>query len=245
MVTEQERRFADYMTNVKKRYEGKWQRLIGQAIRKDMKPFIETVKVEGALIGLYRLDFMKFPNMIKALNDLWIAIYPVEAERMYRSLKKVKDGLGVPSEDWLEVLRTFLELNVNVRRSIDEIVKQLETLGLNTKRARLIARSESNSAVNAGHYQGAKSQGYLMRKKWIASLDRRTRGAEPQDKTDHYDLNDVEVGIDDFFIDQRSLANMLYPGDSSNGAGAGDIANCRCTVVFVPQRDSEGRLIKT
>lgn len=177
-------------------------------------------------------------------------------------------GLGVASEDWLNVLRLFLELNVNARRflnitdtqrklmlkiledglssdqSIEEIVKGLEGLGLNVRRARLIARSEANSAVNAGHYEGAKSQGYLMRKKWLASLDIRTRGAIREDKTDHYDLDGIEVGMDEFFVDQRSLANMLYPGDSANGAGAGDIANCRCTVIFVPQRDSEGRLIK-
>ena len=51
-------------------------------------------------------------------------------------------------------------------------------------------------------------------------MDGRTRDS-------HADLNGVEVGLDEAF-DSPTGARMMHPGDTSLGAGAEDVINCRC-----------------
>lgn len=96
-------------------------------------------------------------------------------------------------------------------------------------RAEIIARTETIEALNssklAAYAQMAEETGtgeHLAVKRWIAARDERTRAQ-------HAAMNGVEViGLGTpFTMPDGSV--MLHPCDSSLGAGAGQIINCRCT----------------
>ncbi|MCD9096193.1 phage minor head protein [Luteimonas fraxinea] len=94
-----------------------------------------------------------------------------------------------------------------------------------------IARTESMSAFNAARqesFRQAVESGGLrpehVRKGWGATGDDRTRHS-------HAELNGMEIGLEDLFV-ATTGARMLYPGDTEHGAGAEDVAGCRCTAMY-------------
>ena len=89
-----------------------------------------------------------------------------------------------------------------------------------------IARTETTRVQNAARAavgEEGKRLGFTMYKKWVATRDDRTREA-------HADMDRVELLVDEPFIVDGE--EMMYPGDISLGASAGNVCNCRCTVVY-------------
>jgi len=122
-------------------------------------------------------------------------------------------------------------------------VKLIQEAGLQLIRARLIARTEINRAVNFGHNIAVKDIGFVVKKKWVSARDVRTRGAVGDDKADHYHMRGQLVAYEEPFTDPVSQAKMMFPGDTDLGAQGKDVINCRCVVVHEPQRDADGNLI--
>lgn len=69
-----------------------------------------------------------------------------------------------------------------------------------------------------------KESGKTVYKRWVSQSDEKVRAA-------HLDANGQEVPIDEpFVVDGEEL---MYPGDTSLGASAGNVINCRCyTEIF-------------
>ena len=87
------------------------------------------------------------------------------------------------------------------------------------------ARTAFTGAQNAGRIEGmhqAQGLGIEIKKKWVATLDSRTRDA-------HADLDGQEQNVDDPF--ESDLGEIMYPGDHS--ADPANVYNCRCTLVNV------------
>ena len=98
-----------------------------------------------------------------------------------------------------------------------------------------IARTETTSASNFSAIKTAEQSNLVLDKVWISVQDNRTR-IKPYD---HLDMNNQKQELNKpFFVGGE---NIQYPGDSK--ASAGNVINCRCTIAFVPKRDSEGMLI--
>jgi hypothetical protein len=93
----------------------------------------------------------------------------------------------------------------------------------NLNRALLIARTEGVALAQQGQALAVKNLEIFVTKEWLTQRDGKVRDA-------HYALDGVEVNENENF----SVAgySMKYPGDSSNGAPASLICNCRCTVVY-------------
>lgn len=89
-------------------------------------------------------------------------------------------------------------------------------------RARFIAENEANSVWNDAEYEDALLTG-KTRKRWSAILDKRTRDT-------HRDVNGADIPISELFVVGDSL--MAYPRDDAHGAGAEEIVNCRCSVIY-------------
>jgi hypothetical protein len=122
---------------------------------------------------------------------------------------------------------------------VDDIIKQLEGSEISRMRARLITRTETVTAANMGAMFAAKDSGLLLNKEWLAAMDSRTRH-------DHSRVNGQTVPIDKPF--DVGGYDMQQPGDrgGKNGAlpvPAKEVVNCRCTTLFIPLRDRQGRLI--
>lgn len=92
------------------------------------------------------------------------------------------------------------------------------------------AATAMTSAQNAGRMETmerAKGMGIKVRKKWIATLDARTRDS-------HAELDGQVVDVDEPFITHNrdgSLAEIMFPGDPQ--ADGEQVWNCRCTLGYV------------
>ena len=110
----------------------------------------------------------------------------------------------------------------------DDLVANLCTT--NENRMRTFARTAMTGAQNAGRQkqmEDAEELGIKVKKKWVATLDSRTRDA-------HQDLDGQEVDIDEpFTVDtEDGRIEIDYPGDPACSE-PGMIYNCRCTMIQV------------
>ena len=123
-------------------------------------------------------------------------------------------------------------------KSIPEIAGDLErVVGMNENSAVRNARTAVTSAQNAGRqasYEHAAAMGISVRKRWVATLDRRTRDS-------HRHMDGKEVPYDEPFITDLGSV-MMYPGDRNGKPG--DVYNCRCTMRTVekPGIEAEPRM---
>jgi uncharacterized protein with gpF-like domain len=139
-------------------------------------------------------------------------------------------------------IKRFLENGVKEGKTMSQIISDLETAGITNYRAELIARTELARAMNAGSMVGAISTGLKTNKIWISTLDNRTRRIPPS-KYDHWDMNGVEVPIDEYFsvYSEEGTDMMQYPGDPM--AQPGNTCNCRCTIGYKTLKDANGNYI--
>jgi len=97
----------------------------------------------------------------------------------------------------------------------------------NLGRAMNIARTEGSALANWGMNESAKQTGLILEKEWITRRDGLVREA-------HLYMEGVRVGQNEDFNVRGYLMN--YPADSSKGAPAGLICNCRCAMVMHEKR---------
>ena len=111
--------------------------------------------------------------------------------------------------------------------SIPDIAKRIAHQTGERNRAALTrqARTAMTGAQNAGRVQAmweAEDEGIKIQKKWIATLDRKTRDA-------HAELDGQVVDADQpFIVDGKEI---MYPGDPN--ADPSLVYNCRCTLGWV------------
>lgn len=88
------------------------------------------------------------------------------------------------------------------------------------------ARTAFTGAQNAGRMEGlhqAQEMGIQVKKRWLATLDDRTRDT-------HADLDGQTVDVDEPFVTTEGN-EIMYPGDPT--AEPSEVYNCRCTLVYV------------
>lgn len=90
-------------------------------------------------------------------------------------------------------------------------------------RVEMIARTETTRLANAGS-QALFKNWEVEKKEWRTSIDGRERES-------HGYANGQIVEMDEPFI--VGGYEMMYPGDTSQGADASEVINCRCTVLPV------------
>lgn len=89
-------------------------------------------------------------------------------------------------------------------------------------RAMYMAENEVNTAINHARYAEAVNSGKTM-KRWDSIIDGVTR-------KDHREINGKYIPIGQAFHVGDSW--MQFPKDTSLGATAKQIINCRCTVIY-------------
>lgn len=101
-------------------------------------------------------------------------------------------------------------------------IKELPEFSAN--RARLVARTEVIASSNAGTFEGYLQSGVVAGMEWLATADGRTRPT-------HSAANSQKKKLGEPFV--VSGYKMLFPGDSSLGAPAKEVIQCRCTIIPV------------
>lgn len=98
-------------------------------------------------------------------------------------------------------------------------------------RAETIARTEALSALHQAQneaYQQTIDAGQVqaksVKKIWRSAYDDRVRDT-------HRAMSGESVGMHEPFVSPRG-ARLLFPGDTSQGAPASEVVNCRCVVAY-------------
>ena len=93
---------------------------------------------------------------------------------------------------------------------------------LSDDRAMFIAENEANTVLNHSDFMKAVKSG-KKQKKWITMRDKKVR-------TTHKELDSKTIKITDVFLVGNS--EMFYPKDTTFGASAEEIVNCRCSIKY-------------
>ena len=166
------------------------------------------------------------------------ASIPIDRTSYNREAQKfIGDRLNTFAPEMSNTMKK--NLNTALRKSYDEAVlkgltgskrEQYIANGIkkalgkkNLDRALLIARTEGLALSQEGQALGIKNLGIQVTKEWLTQRDGKVRDA-------HIAVDKQEVGENEnFFVAGYS---MKYPGDSSNGAPASLICNCRCSIIY-------------
>ena len=137
-----------------------------------------------------------------------------------RKVDVPKDKLWNAKKMRTQVLQGILQ-----GESMDKIADRLQTVtDMNGVSAIRNARTMVTGAENAGRIDmmhKAATDGVIMRKRWIATTDSRTRDW-------HRDLDGIEVDMDEPF--HNDFGDIMFPGDPT-AAGA-NVWNCRCALGY-------------
>lgn len=134
-------------------------------------------------------------------------------------------------DDYMEVLRKYVEVDNYLKTYvksfsydvIDSTKKHKnDPYYYSLDRARFMAENEVNTAINHARYIEAVNDGKTM-KRWESIIDEVTR-------KDHIEINGKYIPIGQAFHVGDSW--MLFPKDTSLGASANQIVNCRCAVIY-------------
>ena len=220
-------------------------------INKELKKQVQYV-IDNGLSQTSLTSIPSYP-MLVLLKELYTDAATVYGAKVYASLPKSKArmpiGFSQMMQDLLdqyfrlELLNTVAEIEQTTRTKIQEIfseasingfgndwiIAQLQLENFTRIRARLIARTETATSANQGAMFAAQTTGVALRKVWISAKDNRTR-RRPRNEYDHLHMDGVTIPFNDSF--DVSGEKMKQPGDRKNGATAGNICNCRCTIGF-------------
>ncbi len=111
---------------------------------------------------------------------------------------------------------------------LSTFLSDIDALIRDSARSVTIAETMSVSAVNYGVTSGFRDVG-VEKKEWLSQMDGNVRGNDPNDHYDHR-LDGTIIGLSERFQTSPS-SSLEYPGDPMGDAG--DIINCRCTLLPV------------
>ncbi|MFP5116084.1 phage minor head protein [Bacillaceae bacterium C204] len=141
------------------------------------------------------------------------------SERSRRSAQLIQ---GATDED---VLMNLWDVVYEGHFSINKATAALqESFAFSKGRAERIARTEILSAGRAGQFHGDRQSGIVIGKKWMAAQNERTRRG-------HREADGQVVAFDEpFYVANGSgqLEPLMFPSDSSLGASASNVIQCRC-----------------
>lgn len=135
-------------------------------------------------------------------------------------------------DDYMEVLRKYVEVDNYLKTYvksfsydvIDSTKKHKnDPYYYSLDRARFMAENEVNTAINHARYIEAVNAGKTM-KRWESIIDEVTR-------KDHIEINGKYIPIGQAFHVGDSW--LLFPKDTSLGASANQIVNCRCVTIYL------------
>lgn len=221
---------------------------IYRAIYRQLTEFDKQAR-EDLDMAMTMLPAIITPEPIKeALRPIYTVAGASYGRVRYRELMKIlrKDII-----DWRAVLALFfeeiagfkitsitettrqwitrtIEAALQAGQSYEDIADRITDRGITLRRARMIARTESQGALNYASRQAAIKTEIPVKKMWISALDKRTR-RKPKDKADHWVMHKQIVEMNEPFSN-----GLMQPGDPDITDKPEEIINCRCTVAFIP-----------
>jgi uncharacterized protein with gpF-like domain len=172
--------------------------------------------LQNRLIGSEYKDFSFFTDWLREMTSYFYS-------KGMRAITQI-------TETTRDRIRRVVSEQVARQASYPEIRDAIADKEINRKRANVIARTETVSAMARGKRIAADSLPFLMRKEWIAIRDKRTRHS-------HRNIDGETQPLD-----QPYSNGGQYPGDPD--LPAKEKIQCRCTEVYIPVRDANGRPVR-
>lgn len=194
--------------------------------------YLKTYSQVGAVFARRAYDDILKGNDIESIEskvkvtsivDKWLS--HIQSVIVEDTADKVV-GIGQTTKD---KIKSAVQRTIDAGLSVVDAAKEIDSLYLDDiipNRSEVIARTEIVGASNQASNFAAEETGLKLKKEWIRTYDDRIRDT-------HKDVTEKPIAMDKPFSVGVSL--MMYPGDSSLGADAGEIINCRCTVGYIPQ----------
>lgn len=251
MTKEEQRLYWMNWSRFQQKYEKVYTKKFRAALQTQVKAYIKTQDL---------ISVPTFP-IYNLLNQLYKSIAPSWAKVVMANTEKA-GGMGF-NEEIIALMKQYYNIDLlndaelmtaysrdiivrvlsnaadqgwSFDKTTEELLKHPE---FNTMRAMRIARTETVTAANGAAVIYAKKSNLVLDKIWIAVKDKRTRHS-------HRNVDGSIVNYDAPF--NVGGAEMMQPGARTQPNGlpvpAEQIVNCRCTVAFIPKRDSNGRLLR-
>lgn len=117
-------------------------------------------------------------------------------------------------------------VGIFARQTVDVTLEHLQDIDgyfMSNERALIIAVNEANTIFNYSDYDNAMNNGFT-KKQWITEKDDKVR-------ITHVEVDDSIVDINEPFVVGDSL--LMFPKDTSLGASAEEVVNCRCSIKYL------------
>lgn len=192
--------------------------------------------INGEMVNIYEMNYNA------SAKDLGFSLVDhgavkkilTEEENPFNKINALHDKTAIKNRMQGELMTGLLK-----GESMQKMATRLKNVSEgNLKNAIRVARTETTRVQNSAKMDVGKhgeELGFVMMKRWMATTDHRVRD-------DHLAMNGVEVEQDQPFK-LPDGTEMMFPGDISLGADAGQVINCRCTVVEFIKRDENGNLV--
>lgn len=249
------------------RMEKQFEPLIDAAIRSQLAPVLALLRAQGPeALKFYMQSWQPNNALNKPLADLYktFALYQARRTTAEIGRSETKAGFGFDIE-FLAAIIEYFQRNILIKVmlqisettkalilaalikgeqegwGLEQIVKEIGDPEISKARARLIVRTEAVIAMNYGRKVATRKSRFETESVWIAAHDKRTRHS-------HLDIDGTRIP------EGQRFPVPIYKGDAIVGydfmtgpgdptASAGNVCNCRCTMVTTAKRDAQGKLI--
>lgn len=202
----------------------------------DTKYFADLFKILSShveRVSEAMIDRMKKSRLLQKQENLpdWVNTYINE---------QTAQDVALITDTTRRQIATAIEFGLSEGATVFAISKIIEdSTAFSPQRAKLIARTETHSAMNYASYQTARELSLVRPvKEWISALDDRTRDWHGQAN------GQLRLVEDSFtiFTPQKGGASvpvaMRFPGDTLGGPA--NVVNCRCFAIYYDEEDVVG-----
>jgi HK97 family phage portal protein len=155
---------------------------------------------------------------------------------------KLKDLIIKVNDETKAMIISEIEFGTKEGLDINAITKNIQGVYDNDMtqwRSERIARTETLRGMSFASHESQKKIDPTAKQKWLTTHDDRTRPTSPKGEFNHrnVDMLNGNIGLNDFF--RVSNEKLQFPRDSSLGASAGNVINCRCSVGYIDEEFAE------
>ncbi len=167
----------------------------------------------------------------KRIEDMMLFLFSLLSVMKEYSYENLEFVVSQVKNQYSDVLSVSMEMDEYLNGYVNDFSEQIvETTQnhmddewyLSDDRAMFVAENEANTTFNYLEYKKSIESG-KKKKRWITMRDRHVRHT-------HQLVEGKTIGINDVFLVGDS--EMFYPKDTTFGASAREIVNCRCSIKY-------------
>lgn len=167
----------------------------------------------------------------KRIEDMMLFLFSLLSVMKEYSYENLEFVVSQVKNQYSDILSVSMEMDEYLNGYVNDFSVQIvETTQnhmddewyLSDDRAMFVAENEANTTFNYLEYKKAVESG-KTKKRWITMRDRHVRHT-------HQLVEGKTIGINDVFLVGDS--EMFYPKDTTFGASAREIVNCRCSIKY-------------